>query len=143
MTDAPTVTFLNDIAAQGLVPDPDYITDEDLYRLRQERRVVVPPSTMSLAASPRKHARAAMGNGGGGCACGCTHDTLPAGGPCEDLIGCECERVETLPADHPCYQRLSCQATQEWVRHPPYLQNALKGDVILVGGCGFVGQMLR
>ena len=82
VTDAPTVTFLNDIAAQGLVPDPDYITDEDLYRLRQERRVVVPPSTMSLAASPRKHARAAMGNGGGGCACGCTHDTLPAGGPC-------------------------------------------------------------
>jgi uncharacterized repeat protein (TIGR01451 family) len=64
-------------------------------------------------------------------------DTKPA------QLGCPCNRGD-LPQGFPSnVGNVSCQATNQFAVYPPHLPNALKGDVILVGGCGFVGEMLN
>jgi hypothetical protein len=122
VTDQSTLDWLNDLVLQGLVTDPDHVSDEELYRLAHEGRTSVPFS--GTAAQTTRQLRAASS----------TADD-------EDPIGGHCDRGDEPPAGWE--DRISCQATAHWNRYPPYIANALKGDVLLVSGCGFVGQMLR
>lgn len=136
-SDQATLAFLNDIAAQGLVPDPDYITDEDLYRLAQEGRVVIPSSTGQVVTAARSRMEAAPA-------------LIEALEDCDgdsgtpNPIGCRCDRGDLPPPNLPGnVGEITCQATEVFDRYPPHLPNALKGDVVLVGGCGVVGEMLK
>lgn len=116
VNDPATLAMLKDVSA--VVPDPDYITDEDIYQLSQQGLVVVPPSAAAAAR-------------------GLQAPTAAADQQC-DHIGCEC-----LPGDPSPNPGLTCQATDEFDRYPPHLPNAMKGDVILVGMPGYVGEMLN
>lgn len=134
-TDAPTLALLNDVAAQGLVPDPDYITDEDLYLLSHQGQIVIPPST--TAAASRAPAQTSMAAAADESDCDDDANT-------PNPIGCTCERGELPPGDLPeNVGSISCQATEDFDRYPPHLPNALKGDIVLVQGCGFVQKMLK
>jgi hypothetical protein len=142
VTDDQTLATLGQILAQGLSYDPDYVSDEELYQLLNEGKVSVPPSMAASVVSSRKRARMATADSNE--ADGCWDATSDCG---QEAIGCECDRGELPPE---CWwnpdgnkYRISCQATDEFNRYPPHLPNALKGDVILVGGCGVVGEMLQ
>lgn len=108
--------LLNLIVAQGLVNDPLHITDEDLYRLAREGKIVPPTFARQGRAASSVILQA-------------DHD---------EIIGTPCQ-----PGDTPPRPGMSCQATDEWTVAPAFIANARKGDVLLSPGCGFVGNLLR
>ena len=126
VTDQATMAMLVEVVARGLVDDPDFISDEELYQLSHAGLIDMPPSGGSASEPTQRLAEAPS-----------DCDVNPI------QIGCPCERGD-IPDELPGnVGDISCQATQEFTAFPAYLPNALKGDAILVGGCGFVGEMLN
>jgi hypothetical protein len=126
VTDPATVEMLTDVVERGLVENPDLISDEELYRLSQAGLI-----DKALAGASTSE---------------------PSQGTTEEAPDCE---VDPIQIDCPCERgdvpsglpgnvgEISCQATDAFAAFPAHLPNALKGDAILVGGCGFVGELLN
>lgn len=126
VTDQATMAMLAEVVAQGLVDDPDFISDEELYQLSHAGLIDMPPSGGS-ASEPAQRLTEEPPD--------CDVNPIQ--------IGCPCERGDVsdeLPGN---VGDISCQASQEFAAFPAHLPNALKGDAILVGGCGFVGELLN
>ena len=118
VTDEAILDLLNEIAEQGLVDDPDFITYEDLYRLELEGRI---PNTGVFASREGTVTAAAV--------------QAPQYG---SGIGEQCR-----PGDEPPRPGVACLATRNMEIAPPYIANAKKGDIVLSPGCGMIGNLLR
>jgi len=126
LTDPATVAMLADAIERGLVEDPDLISDEELYQLSQAGLIDMP---LPGASTPEPSQ-------------GVTEEP-PDCGVDPIQIECPCERGDVpsgLPGN---VGEISCQTTDAFAAFPAHLPNALKGDAILVGGCGFVGELLN
>jgi hypothetical protein len=125
VTDPATLATLADVVERGLVEDPDLISDEELYQLSHAGMVEMPLPGVSAAAPAQGLTEEPPD---------CETDPLQ--------IGCPCERGDVPDDPSGSVGDISCQATEVFASFPAHLPNALKGDVILVGGCGFVGELL-
>ncbi len=116
--------LLNDVVARGLVADPRHVTEEELYRLAREGKIVFPlPSTQT--------AHTVVETGAPKLAA-----VQPAAG--EDIIGQPC-----AVGDPPPRPGVICVPSGKWTRPaPPRLANAYKGDALLTPGCGLIGALL-
>jgi hypothetical protein len=125
VTDPATLEMLADAIERGLVEDPDVISDEELHQLSHAGLIELPPPVGPTAEPARSLKKPAPD---------CSADPIQ--------IGCPCERGDVTEDPPGNVGDISCQATKEFAVFPAHLPNALKGDVILVGGCGFVGELL-
>lgn len=119
-SDPAILTLLNRAALEGLVDDPLRITEQDLERLAREGRLPYP--TVSTSGTALSQLRPF----------GITTTTA-------DLLGKDCR-----PGELPPRPGISCRPTaDDWVIIPPRIANALKGDILLTPGCGFIGSLVR
>jgi hypothetical protein len=115
--------FLGELATAGLVADADYVSFDELRRLRLEGRLLPTSPTLGRSGAAVEHAAA-------------------AGVPGEDdepVPGAECNpSASGRPG-------LTCQATGDFAEDPtpPRIANALKGDLLLHAECNFIGLVLR
>lgn len=115
VTDQAMIDLMNSIFEQGLVDDPDQITDEDLDRLVLEGKIdsdaLVVAAGATTNASPSDDMLSSLDN----------------------VIGKHCDPENNTPPR----DGISCQATDEWEwrKVPAYLPNAKKGDILLTAGC--------
>ena len=112
--------LLNRVVAEGLVGDQRRVTDEDLDRLVQQGKIVLPRPERAVG-SPQA-AKLVSADAA----------AMPA------QVGEQC-----LPGDPAPRPGVTCQATGEWTVAPPHIVNARKGDSVLSSVCGLVGGLLR
>jgi hypothetical protein len=122
VSDPEMLKLLNDVVEKGLVDDPYWITDEQLYHLERAGQITLPQS-------------------GAGISHGTTDEDAnwgDASPEADNFIGQPC-----LPDDSPPGPGISCQATGEWTVVPARIVNAHKGDIILTAKCDMIGALLR
>jgi hypothetical protein len=103
---------LDYVAEHGLTSNPDVITDEELAQLARERRI---PLDVLVPPDAPVTTRKAPG-------------AMPIGEPC-------------LPGDTPPQPGVTCQSS--WGKEETAeIGNALRGDVVLSKGCGFVSDLM-
>jgi len=107
------VATLNRLKDQGLLANPNRVTDEDLFRLVHERKIL-PANIAEPSSSVTSRSTQAVG------------------------LGDECEPGETPPDPS-----LTCLPTGEWSEPQALIVNAQKGDILLVSACSFIGTLLR
>ncbi|MFL6234897.1 MAG: carboxypeptidase-like regulatory domain-containing protein, partial [Thermoanaerobaculia bacterium] len=114
---------LNELATKGLVADANYVSFDELRRLRLEGRL--PPSSAVI----RQSGAAAIRTGAAG---------VP-GGDEEPVPGAECNPSALGRPG------LTCQVTDEFSEDttPPRIANALKGDLLLHSECNLIGLVLH
>jgi hypothetical protein len=116
VSDSATDALLKQIRASGLIGGTNAITERDLARLYKEGRIPFLPSSAAL-----------LGPG-----------ALPDDG--SDPIDQPC-----VPGDDRPRPGLSCQVVtgEPDTCYQPFIQNGLKGDLLLDAACGDVGLLLR
>jgi len=114
VTDAASLSLLNNITSRGLTANKDHVSQEELYTLFAQGQISQLPS---LSLSLIQKFSPFSGNSDS-----CSFSPAP---------GCACTPGDPTPTG------LSCQAQGTWKFTPARIANALKGDILVEpGGCG-------